>query len=207
MKKVHFLLVLVLFPLFLSGSAPKFGVKGGLYFSTLQSDIVLEANELTITALHERYTGYHLGFVSSFVFPGFFIQPELLWVGTGRDMVLKPNGQQLSAEYYRQEFQHLSMPVLLGMKVGPVKLGIGPVLSVYMSQKNDATLQSDLFHRMNSAVLGYQISAGLQFSSLLFELRHESNLSKYGEGISVGGIPLDFDMRPRQLILSIGLLF
>lgn len=207
MKKQILLLLLVITPALLHAQQTKFGLKGGMYFSSLNEDIVEELNGLTLTALHDRYTGFHLGVVGSFVFPGFFIQPEVLWVTTGRDMVIEHAGIVQDANYYTQRFQHMSVPVLFGMKVGPVKIGAGPVLSVLLSQRNDSIYPLNIRHRLNNATLGYQIGAGLQVGALLFDLRYEGNLSRYGDGISVGDVPLDFDMRPRQIIFGIGLLF
>ena len=207
MKKYLFLFLLVGIPAISFSDSPKFGIKGGMYFSSLPSNLTEEAGDLTITALNDRYTGFHVGLVSSFVFPGFFIQPELLWVGTGRDMVIYQNGAHQTADYYIQRFQQVSVPVLMGMKVGPVKLGVGPVLSFMLSQQNDSTLHPDVRHSLNTATFGYQLGAGIQLGGLLLELRHEANLSRFGNGINIGGVPFDFDLRPRQLILSVGLLF
>ena len=207
MKRYLFLFLVFCLPAISCANSPSFGIKGGLYFSSLPSNLSTEAADLTITALNDRYTGYHVGLVSSFVFPGFFIQPEVLWVATGRDMLIVQNDALQTADYYIQRFQQVSVPILMGMKIGPVKLGVGPVLSFMLSQQNDSILHPDVRHRLNTATFGYQLGAGVQLGSLLFELRHESNLSRFGDGITIGGVPLDFDMRPRQMILSIGLLF
>lgn len=207
MKKCLLLLLLVGISASILSNNHQFGIKGGMHFSSLQSDLTAEINNLSVTALSDRYTGYHLGLVGSFVYPGFFIQPEILWVGTGRDMVLSYPDQIQSAEYYIQKFQHVSIPVLMGMKVGPVKIGIGPVFSALLAQRNDSIYPRNIRHRLNRTSLGYQIGAGLQLGGLLLELRHEAGLSRFGDGVSIGGIPFDLDMRPRQIILSVGLLF
>jgi hypothetical protein len=207
MKKCLFLLLLVGISASVFSNNHQFGIKGGMHFSSLQSDLTTEINNLSVTALSDRYTGYHLGLVGSFVYPGFFIQPEILWVGTGRDMVLTFPDQIQTSEYYIQKFQHVSIPVLMGMKVGPVKIGIGPVFSALLTQRNDSIYPQNIRHRLNRTSLGYQIGAGLQLGGLLLELRHEASLSRFGDGVSIGGIPFDLDMRPRQIILSVGLLF
>ncbi len=185
----------------------KIGIKGGLYFSTLPHEIGTDINNATLFALNESNTGYHIGLVGAFVFPGFFIQPELLFTGTGHYMQLLSEDIPEHEQYFNQNFQHLAMPLLLGMKLGPLKIGAGPVFSVLLNQFNDYERFSDINIRVKHATLGYQLGVGLQVGSLLLEGRYESSLSKYGDGVSVGNQTFDFDMRPRQMILSIGLLF
>ncbi len=185
----------------------KFGLKGGFNFSSLSGDVSALYKGDRIIALNERYTGYHLGVVGSFVYPGFFFQPELLLVGTGRDMLIDFANESLPDEYFLQRFQHLSLPLILGMKIGALKLGAGPVFSMFLGQNNNAMTYKDIRPDLSKTTLGYQLGAGLQIGGILLEARYESNLTQYGEGIQIGSQFLEFDMRPRQIILSIGLLF
>ncbi len=207
MKRVIFL-AFVLFAVNQADAGnSKFGIKGGFHFSTLPSEIPAFADNASLTALKESHMGYHIGLVGSFVFPGFFLQPELLVTSTGRDMLIEPIDPAETAEFFTQNFRHLSMPVMVGLKVGPIKLGAGPVFSLLMNQENDATQISDLSIDLRKITAGYQLSGGLHIGSLLLEVRYESSLTRFGEGVSIGGNTLPFDMRPRQMILSLGLLF
>ncbi len=205
MKKIIFLSLSILISVSALARTAKVGIKGGLYFSTLY-EIGDDINNAALIALKESNTGYHIGLVGSFVFPGFFMQPELLFTGTGHYMQLQSEGISEPESFFEQKFQHLSMPLLLGMKLGPVKLGAGPVFSVLLNQVNDYELR-DIKMKIKDATLGYQLGIGLQIGSLLLEGRYESSLSKYGEGVSIGGETFNFDMRPKQMILSVGLLF
>jgi hypothetical protein len=207
MKKIVFLLVLVILCFQSFARNAKVGIKGGLYFSTLPGDISANIDNSTLFALHESNTGYHFGLVGSFVFPGFFVQPEILFTGTGHYMQFQSEDVPQSEEFFTQRFQHLSVPILMGMKVGPVKIGAGPVFSVLLNQFNDSDRFSDITMNIKDSTVGYQLGIGLQFGSILLEGRYESNLSKFGDGVSVGGQLFEFDLRPRQTILSIGLLF
>lgn len=211
MKHIIFVLlaicIVVYQPDSLFARSSKFGLKGGFNFSSLPNDVSTPYLGDHITALNERYTGYHLGVVGSFVYPGFFFQPELLLVGTGRDMRIDFSNESLPDEYFLQRFQHLSLPVIIGMKIGALKLGAGPVFSVLMGQSNNAITYQDIKPDLSKTTLGYQLGAGLQIGGILLEARYESNLTQYGEGLQIGNQFFEFDMRPRQFILSIGLLF
>lgn len=207
MKKTLFLVLCFFMVTQINARNARLGLKGGLYFSTLPSEIIADINNASLIALKDRNTGYHFGVLGSFVFPGFFLQPELLIVSTGNYMQVDHEDVVDTEEFFTQNFQHLAMPVLLGLKIGPLKLGAGPVFSVLLNQKNDSTSFRDLNIELSRATVGYQIGGGLHLGSLLLEARYEANLTKFGDGVSVGGHSFDFDMRPRQLILSIGLLF
>lgn len=188
-------------------ASAKFGLKGGFNLSSLPEDLTTSYNDVSIVAFSERYTGYHVGLVASFVLPGFFIQPELLFVSTGQEMVVDyDNGAELD-DYFTQRFQHIAIPIHMGMKFGPVKIGAGPVFSFLLNESNNSLTYQDLKPDLSKAKVGYQLGVGFQLGGILLEGRYESNLTKFGEGLYVGNNRLEFDMRPSQFIISIGLLF
>jgi hypothetical protein len=207
MKRILSVSILVLLPLFLAAGPFQFGLKGGMNFSTLPTTVIAQGQGERLSALQDTYSGFHLGLVGSLRFPGFFIQPELLFVQTGRDMYLEFVNNPHEDDYYLLKFHHLSMPVLLGAGIGPLRLGAGPVFSLLLNQADITSLPSDIRPRLKDGTLGYQLGVGLKLGSLLLDVRYEGSLSKLGDGVSIFGSHIDFDMRPRQTIFSIGLLF
>lgn len=207
MKKTFLLLSLLLFPLLIHAGPFQVGIKGGLSFSSLPADLVATANGERLTALRDTYSGYHIGLVGSLKVPGFFLQPELIYVSTGRDMHLEFTEQTHEDDYYFLKYQHLSMPVIIGSSIGPLRLGIGPVFSLLLNQSDTSSSPIEARPHLRDATAGFQLSAGIKFGSLLLDFRYEGNLSSLGDGVTIMGKELDFDMRPRQTIISIGLLF
>lgn len=189
-----------------------FGLRAGFNFASLPSreEVQLD-NGSRIMALSDSYTGFHLGVMGNLVFPGFFLQPELLYVNTGRQMKIEypdmPEFYNVEHEFYTEEMHYLALPVVLGIKIGPLKLGVGPVFSLLLDNRNNATSIDHLVHEYKNATVGYQALAGIQLGSLIVDLKYESKLTDYGDGIQIGGNHFDFDPRPQQFIVSLGLLF
>ncbi|HSV75584.1 MAG TPA: hypothetical protein VLH37_00985, partial [Bacteroidales bacterium] len=108
--------------------------------------------------------------------------------------------------HFTQNYSHLAMPIHVGMNLGPIKLGGGPVFSFLLNQWNDLDDMS-FDQAMNRLTLGYQLGAGLKLGKLIVDLRYEGSFNNLGTGVTVGGQTIEFDNRPRQFILSLGLLF
>ncbi len=214
-----FLLVTLLLVSTIGVQASGLGIRGGFNFSSLPSsqEVQLGADgwgNRTMEALSDSYTGYHFGVVGYASFLGIFIQPEFLFTQTGQEMVLHvqddlPDGESGSSQYFTQEFNHLSLPVVAGLTIGPLRVGIGPVAS-YMIDGTSEYLpegDEDIYNfGYNDWTIGYQAMAGLKVGNFLLDLKYEGNLSNFGENMQVGGREFDFDTRPRQFIVSIGLL-
>jgi hypothetical protein len=207
MKKPILVFLILLSPLLADAGPFQAGLKGGLNFSSLPSDIVATANGERLTFLRDTYSGYHIGFVASMSFMGFFFQPELVYVSTGRNMHLQISGFEHEDDYYLLKYQHLSMPLLAGISIGPLRLGAGPVFSLLLNHSDTSTIQLEKRPHLEDTTVGFQLGAGIKFGSLLIDLRYEGSLTRLGNGVTIMGTRMDFDLRPRQTILSVGLLF
>lgn len=194
------------------------GIRGGFNFSSLPSsqEVQIGTNgwgDRTMEALSDSYTGYHFGVVGHVTFFGLFVQPEFLFTQTGQEMALNiqedlPDGEFARRQYFTQEFSHLSLPVLAGLTFGPLRVGVGPVAS-YMIDRTSGYIpeeDNDIYFGYNDWTIGYQAMAGLKVGNFLLDLKYEGNLSSFGESIEVRGEEFNFDTRPRQFIVSIGLL-
>ncbi len=212
MKKLTFfaLLGLVMICATQAVSASGFGVRGGMNFSSLPSSEQRLIDNATIQALTDSYTGYHFGVVGHFSLLGFFVQPEFLFTHTGQQMVYRDRSGDLNVvrepEFFTQKFSHLTLPVIGGMKFGPLQVGVGPVFSYMLDSTRGNLHQQNIHFEYNKRSIGYQAMVGLKVGNFLLDLKYEGSLSKFGDGISVGGEEYGFDTRPQQFIVSIGLL-
>ena len=219
MKSLRLLISFTLLLALSSGvQASGLGIRGGFNFSSIPSsqEVQLGTNgwdNARMEALSDSYTGYHFGVVGYASFLGIFVQPEFLFTHTGQEMALQrrddlPDGEFSREQYFTQEFSHLSLPVVAGLKFGPLRVGIGPVAS-YMIDSTSGYIpegENDISFGHNDWTIGYQAMAGLKVGNFLLDLKYEGNLSNFGESMKVGGREFDFDTRPRQFIVSIGLL-
>jgi hypothetical protein len=184
-----------------------FGIKAGLNSTSLPSTQTGSTSDYIVSAFSDSYSGYHFGVTGLFVFRGGFFQPDLLYTQTGRDMLLEFLETEQEKEYFQQKFSHIVLPLHAGAKFGPLKIGAGPVFSFLINDWNDLRTKVEFEQNLNRLTLGYQLGAGLQLGSLMLDFRYEGNLTKFGEGVFVGGQTINFETRPQQFILSLGLLF
>jgi hypothetical protein len=178
------------------------GAKGGLNFSKLPENVQGGTAGEIVTALDEVYTGYHFGAIVYFGFSSGYVQAELLYSQTGQDMQIDLG----TTENFESKFRTIDIPINAGIRFGPIKLGAGPVFSYLI--KNDDTLGPDIDfgQKLKELTLGYQIGTGLKLGKLIIDLKYQGNLTKYGEEITFGGQTFEFDRRPHNFILSLGLL-
>ncbi len=206
MKKV-FLILIAFFLVQASQAQVSFGLRGGMNFSSLPEKTyeLNEHGESSIRSLSDANTGFHVGVMSQIRLMGIFIQPELLFVSTSNDLVLQRQGME--DDYYKQRFRKMDIPVLVGTSFGPLRLGAGPVASILLNKSSDLPDEAGFKERFNPATFGFQLGVGINLGNIALDFKYENNLSRLGDSIEIGEREYDFDTRPRQYILSIGLLF
>jgi len=208
----RFFLVFILFFAIQTLSAQfSIGLRGGLNFTSLPVK-TYEIGNAQIEALPDSYTGFHIGLITQAKFTGFFIQPEVLFVSTGNQF--RYQHPDLEREiFFTQRFSKIDVPILLGLRGGPLRLGLGPVGSYMLENSSNLTEseyytgEKNLSDKFNSLTYGFQLGVGLDIGNILLDLKYESSLSNYSEEINIGDSAFVFDTRPRQIIFSIGLLF
>jgi hypothetical protein len=121
----------------------------------------------------------------------FFIQPELLLSAKGGSFDLIQSG--LTNQQIDVRLTTLDIPVLIGFKIGPLRLNAGPMASLTVSENqslkdalNQYTSQS-IDNTFKQAVFGYQAGVGLTLLGLQLDVRYEGNLSDLSQvGINTG---------------------
>lgn len=183
----------------------KFGIKAGVSSSRVKfSDIDLGNN--LVAKEGNSITGMHFGVVSRIQLLGLFVQPELYFSSTGGD--IKIVDLSTGIETVRtQKFNKIDIPVLVGWKFGPARVGIGPVASIVISDKAVLKDYTGYDEQFNKATFGYQVGVGLDIWKIGFDLRYEGSLSKLGDGVKVLGQERSFDTRNPQLLASVALYF
>lgn len=183
----------------------EFGLKGGLNLTNISADMT--AGDYTIVSNPGSGLGYHIGgFMRASLF-GIFIQPELLLTSIASEYTVTDLANSLPDQLAKQRIGRLDVPLMVGVKLGSLHIGLGPVGSLILSEKSDLTDITDYETSLKSATIGFQAGAGLDVWKLGFDVRYEGNLSKLGDEIVVAGQPVNFDSRARQVILSVSFRF
>lgn len=214
MKKfiVILFVVLVSIPVF---SQIKFGLKAGVSTTSLSMPTIKTISSgttsFTVDALTAAKYGFHGGAFVRLTLFGVYIQPELLFSTRSNEYtVINTTNQSAPVSFVvKQTFNKLDIPVMLGLKLGPIRLNAGPAASLLINSPKDLISDPDYKSRYSRMTIGYQAGLGFDLLSILtFDLRYEGSLKKYQNQIqNLAGAKYNLDDRPNAFLFSVGLMF
>ncbi|MCU0613970.1 MAG: PorT family protein, partial [Desulfobacterales bacterium] len=112
-------------------------------------------------------------------------------------------------ELKKQTFNTLSVPVLLGVKLGPVRLNAGPAASIQIGSP-EALIDDPNFEEMyKGALWGYQAGLGVDlFKKLAIDARFAGGLGDMlGDNVSIAGQTFNLDYSQTTFVVSLGIMF
>lgn len=205
MKRLILLTCFAVAMVYTAQSQIKFGFRAAVTSSTMEADRIETAN-YSLETVKDAKIGFQAGIISQIQIRTFFIQPELLLATSGgvvRVRDLNNNTVQLKD----QKFTKVDIPVLLGGKWGPVRLGVGPVASMVIKSKSELNDIEEFDDKFRKATFGYQAGVGLDIWKLAFDVKYEGNLSRLGEEVEIAGEDVSFDRRGSQWVFGVALFF
>lgn len=214
MKKLFaFLLIVILsLPAF---SQIKFGLKAGVSTTSLSmpsiTTITSGSTTYTVDGLTSAKYGFHGGAFVRLTLFGVYIQPELLFSTRTNEYTVSNVTNQASPVSYvaKQTFNKLDIPVMVGLKLGPLRLNAGPSGSLLINSPKSLITDPDYKNNYNRMTFGYQAGVGFDLLGLLtFDVRYEGSLKKYQNQIqNLTGTKYNLDDRPNAFLFSVGLMF
>ncbi len=145
--------------------------------------------------------GFQYGLFARFKVPviGLYVQPELLFSSTESTITSSAQNVDLS-------FNRVDVPIMIGGKVGPLRINAGPSLSFLTSAESDVSgTVTDIKDNYSSTTVGFQAGIGIDLLKFVIDLKYEGSLGeKFGDAITVGGNSFATDERPSQIVLGIG---
>jgi Outer membrane protein beta-barrel domain len=166
------------------------GVRGGANFSQLRTD----GFQITRpgTSVQDFFknnsnarTGYVLGAYAR-IGRKFFVQPEVLFSTKGGTVEILKAGNS-SPVNVDVKFSQIDIPLLLGYKIGPLRLNAGPVASLNVAQGGELGDALKVYTSQNinktieQATFGYQAGVGLDLGSFNIDVRYEGGLSNISQ--------------------------
>jgi len=212
MKKLFVLLLVVVVAL-PSFSQLKKGIKAGLSTTTLTMEDVKTITSGTYMYSVEKLKGANYGFHGGLFLrlnvSKLFIQPELLFSSTSNEYTVKDLASATPGTVVKQTFNKLNIPVMLGLKFGPLRLDAGPAASVLIGSPKELISNSEFKTLYSKTSFGYQAGLGLDVLKLLtIDVRYEGSLKKYQNQIENAlGTAVNLDDRPNAFLFSLGLMF
>jgi hypothetical protein len=190
----------------------KWGIKLGAAYSNLSIDdfIIDDPAEAYDLVTGKGVFAYHIGLQTQFNIALVVIKPELYFNAGGGTLKKVLDGGV--SEALDVKFNRIDLPVLAGVKLGPVRINAGPVGSFIISEntKSDILSIPDDYEIFASRMTwGFQAGLGVDLlKRISLDARYEGSLSKLGENFTIPGIPVfSLDARPRQWIFSLGVWF
>src|SRR6056297_3205303 len=219
MKKLVLIAFLAL-PFFMvsqSQAQIKFGIKAGLTSTSIKADeVYTDINDANIEKLKVKgknaNVGFQGGIFSRITIVNFYVQPELLFTSTSGEVevtTIYDSGDPVSV-VKDQKFRQLDFPIMLGYKLGPIRLQAGPVGTIMLSSDPALSMVEtmDVKEEFNGATWGYQVGVGLDIlKKVTIDVKYEGNLSKLGDGVEIAGQTRDFDSRNSQFVATVGIFF
>jgi hypothetical protein len=185
------------------------GIKGGLGFSSIKiSDVtgIQDGSDVYDLVTGESVMGYHLGLQTRIKIAMIYVQPELYWNAGGGSVKQVVDGG--ASELLEVKFNRIDIPVLVGAKLGPVRLNIGPMASLVVGENSDfQVLQADASLYKENFTWAWQGGIGVDISKFSLDIRYEGPLSDLSRVIPDDLSEYTLDPRPQQWIFSVGWWF
>jgi len=210
MKKLIFIAIASFFLVQTSNAQLfNYGIKGGIGFSSLKiNDLtgISDGSDVYDLITGNGVMGYHLGFQTRIKIAMIYFQPELYWNTGGGTLEQVVNGGV--TEVLEVKFNRIDIPLLVGAKLGPIRLNIGPVGSYVISETNEgSTGDFDYQLYMDSMNWGWQGGIGVDLLKLSLDVRYEGSLSDLSDSVPEFLEDYNMDPRPSQWIITLGYWF
>src|SRR5664280_1352176 len=200
--------ILVSLPVF---SQINFGLKAGVSTTSLDmptiKTITSGTTSFSVNGISTAKYGFHGGLFMRVTLFGFYVQPELLF-STRTDSYTITNLQTTTGIIATQNFNKLDIPVMLGFKLGPLRLNAGPTGSLLLNSPKNLISNPDFKNNYSRMKFGYQAGLGFDLLNFLtFDLRYEGSLLKYQNQIqNLVGTKYNLDDRPNAFLFSVGIM-
>jgi hypothetical protein len=213
-QDLRFISILVL--LCLLGHLTNAQVRPGIKFGLSTTDV--SARDFTVTdendvTLYEIFVekakyGVHAGGFVQFQMGSFFIQPEVLYNSSNVEYKIDSfYSQGMVTNIFKDTYRHIDFPLMVGLKLGAVRLGVGPVGHIFLSNNGIFGNYENFEVFFDELRWGYQAGVGLDFWKLHIDARYEGNFSETSDHFTFFGEDYYFDTGKSRLIASLGFSF
>jgi hypothetical protein len=188
-------------------SQVKYGIRAGLSSVNLDKETIEQSG--VSLAIDEASYGFHLGvFVRGKLGEKFYIQPEALFNSSKVDFTVDELQSGIVGKVLTEKYRNLDVPVMIGYKLGPLRLEAGPTGHFYVASKSELEDElSGYTKKFNNLTVGYQAGVGLDLWKVLLDLRYEGNFTRFGDHMRIAGNKVTFSDAPSRLVLTAGLSF
>ncbi len=209
--KARSIFVIIALPWIVSGQI-KLVVSGGLHTVDVTSEDFNFFDKTNTDSFNLKFEnasyGFHFGGGIRISLGNFYLQPELLFNSNKANFKFTDFNTSSTYDSIRTEkYQYLDIPIILGVKLGLLRLNLGPVAHIFLNNTSELLDINGYAEKFKTATFGYQAGIGFDFKFISLDIRHEGNFSKYSDHILFFGSKLNFDNKASRLIGTLSFRF
>jgi hypothetical protein len=165
-------------------------------------------NDMSLSIREANY-GFHFGLYTRVSFANLFIEPSFLLNSSSVDYDLTEEifDTGIISNIRSEMYNNLDIPLMVGMKIGPFRIQGGPVAHIFLNSASDLTAINGYAQQFRNATYGLQGGLGLDVMKFRFDFNYETNVSIFGDHITIYGDSYDFAQRPGRFVASLGYRF
>lgn len=198
--KTSSLLFALIFGLLSIGSQAQIinlGIKAGINIQDLNIKEFDGSQTIQNINSGDQRTGFHGGAFVNINLGILHIRPEFLYTYINHSITTTSFSQEV--KNFDFQFNRFDIPILVGKRLGPLRLNAGPVMSYTIGSVDDAFDKG-----INDATWGYQAGIGLDLGKICIDARYEGSFSKITDNITIDGEDFATDARNNQFLIGIG---
>jgi hypothetical protein len=203
MKKT-FLIIMVFFVSMNAMPQVKFGLVAGIGSQTIKPTEIKD-NNLTVNSLSDPQLTYHLGLSGQLSLLGILGRVEAYVSGTQIKFTITDKTTDKDTDKSQHDFR-FNVPILVGYKLGPARLFLGPIASFKLNKSSDL-IEDQVSGYTNKASFGYQLGVGLDIWKIGADIRYEGNIGNIEDKVNIAGKKYNMDTRPNQWLFNLSYYF
>ncbi len=209
MNKITSFLVL----LFLSSTAfaqIELGMSMGINSTDLATNPISHQGSEGIINLNLQNVeyGYQFGLYSRIKVFGIYVKPSALLNSSQVNYNIEEIiGDEIISSVKSESFTKLDIPVEIGFKLAFLRLSAGPVAHIVLNSTSELFQIKGYSQRFTDATYGLWLGAGVDIWKFRLDINYETNLSRFGDHITIDGQELSFSNNANRLLLTLGYAF
>ena len=184
----------------------KFGPRFGVATSPINPQDISDWQDFAVS-FQDGSAEYQVGAFARVGLLGVYIQPEFLFT-TSSANYLVTDLLDGGTEIFRERYYNVEIPMMAGIKLGPVRAQAGPVYRLNLGNSSEFFSRSGFGRSFADSEVGIQAGMGLDIGKkLVLDLKYEFNMNDIGNDITIFGQTHQLSNRGSQFVGSIGYSF
>ncbi len=207
-KLIVFSLALILSQVLYAQKNFQFGPRVSLASSSIQAtDLTNPNTQELVLAFKESNSSVQLGAFARVKLLGIYAQPEVLIGSTSIVYTQESPGANTEPAIRTEKAFNVNMPLMFGMKLGPIRLQGGPVYSFVFGEKSDLLDLDGYQRQFDKKDFDVRLGAGVDLGPVILDLTYQLPLSATQNLVTIDGFDYQIANPKGHLVGSLGFAF